>query len=142
MYGDETTESTGVISVSNILGAEHNSRKREHSHFVIFDEPDIGLSESYQSAVGELLVQFVRNLPTQARGVVVVTHSRRILRELLPLHPHHLRCGDDRTLRSVVEDEPHRRTLNDLRNLPERGSQLFLRLNETVNPPPQASSTK
>jgi hypothetical protein len=128
MYGDETRESTGVISVRNLFGAEHNSRKREHPHFVIFDEPDIGLAESYQSTVGKFIADFVATLPELNRGVVVVTHSRQILRELLPLHPHHLRCGDERSLKSVVEEDPTPKTIEQLRQLPEHGVELFRRL--------------
>jgi energy-coupling factor transporter ATP-binding protein EcfA2 len=128
MYGDETWESTGVISVRNLFGAEHNSRKRQNPHFVVFDEPDIGLAESYQAAVGKFIADFVKTLSELARGVVVVTHSRAILRELLPLHPHHLRCGDERTLKSVVEEDPVSKTIEELRGLPEHGGELFRRL--------------
>jgi hypothetical protein len=125
MYGDESWESTGVISVKNIMGAFKTCKGRENEHFLFLDEPDIGLSEAYQGGLGKFIAQFAADMPSLTLGFVIVTHSRHLLRPLLPLKPHHVRCGDKRTLQSVAEDTPTPKTADELIALPEAGLRLF-----------------
>lgn len=120
IFGDEGTSSTGNISVGTVLGGIRTARGREHDHALLLDEPDIGLSEGYQSAVGEALASFASGLPEHTQLLLVVTHSRRILAKLLPLCPHHVRFGDQRTLQEVVAWVEPDRSAADLEKLREQ----------------------
>ena len=51
----DKTSSTENISVRTALAGIRNSRDRTHPHILMLDEPDIGLSEGYQKALGEEL---------------------------------------------------------------------------------------
>ena len=133
MFGDESNESTGLITLRTLQSGVQTCRGREHEHFLVLDEPDIGLSEGYQLAAGEFIARFVSDMPDLTQGAVVITHSRRILRQLLPLKPHHVRCGDTRTLLSVVEEEPKAKTIEDLLALPTVGVQLFRKITGRIN---------
>jgi hypothetical protein len=57
---------------------------------------DIGLSDEMQGALGQALADFARDLPERTLGLVVVTHSRHVVRPLLGLGPWCMRVGDDR----------------------------------------------
>lgn len=127
MYGDESWESTGAISVNNIKGATNTCRGRDSDHVLIFDEPDIGLAEAYQRAMGEYFRQFTETLPAHTRALVIITHSRGILKELIELSPHHLRVGDARSLKTVVTRPTHK-TVEELLTLPKTGAERFRRI--------------
>lgn len=105
VWGDERENSTGNNSISAILGGFSTARGREHLTFMAFDEPDIGLSEEYQSVLGNAFAEFVREPPEKVI-LVISTHSRRVLRPLLECNAHHVRMGDEMSLREVVETVP------------------------------------
>lgn len=118
IFGDEGIDSTGRNTVKSVLGALRTSAARETPHVVCLDEPDIGLSEGYQAAVGETLARYGADLPDTAVGLVVVTHSRPIASRLLELRPHCIRVGDDlRPTAEWLENGPLPRTADDLQGL-------------------------
>lgn len=106
VFGDEGDSSTGLNSYSAVRGGLSTCEQRTTPHMLILDEPDIGLSESFQGGLGLLLAQFARKMPQHTYGLGIVTHSRRLLAHLDPLRPHHLRCGDELLLRQVIAREP------------------------------------
>ncbi len=106
VFGDEDTSSTGCNSVQSVLGGLRTARGRKYDHALLLDEPDVGLSEGWQSAVGELIAGFAADLPERTKMLMVVTHSRRLLEKLAPLEPHHVRFGDGLNLVQVVEAVP------------------------------------
>lgn len=93
--GSEDEDSTGTLSINAVLGGLKTSIAREERHMLMFDEPDIGLSEGYQAAVGARLRDFMKNAPELLDGLVVATHSRPLVSELMDLEPHCLRVGCD-----------------------------------------------
>jgi predicted ATPase len=101
VFGDESWQSTGELTAHSVLGAIRNSRERGRAHAVCLDEPDTGLSESYQAAVGEALAAYAADLPELASGLIVVSHSRPLVSRLFALAPHCMRVGDD--LRPTAE---------------------------------------
>ncbi|MDD5651695.1 MAG: hypothetical protein PHF86_14970 [Candidatus Nanoarchaeia archaeon] len=108
IYGDESYNSTGYLTALTVVNGIKNCQKREHEHYIIWDEPDIGLSEKYSGAVGVKIREFVENIPALTKGVVVISHSKPLIRQLLPLNPSHLRvggCSDLKTWLNTV-DEP------------------------------------
>lgn len=85
MFGDEAEQSTGATSVRVIRGAFRSAsgwaEKDGKKPIVMLDEPDLGLAEGYAHAMGQWLAGLVEgNL--QVDGVVVVTHSRALVRGL------------------------------------------------------------
>ncbi|MBY3157323.1 hypothetical protein HFO56_33905 [Rhizobium laguerreae] len=101
IFGHETTESTGNVSIRVALRGVANSRDRDHPHWLILDEPDIGVGDGYHAAIGEYLADFANTLHPACMGFVVVTHSRAIARELIAAGASSLRVGAD--LRPVGE---------------------------------------
>ncbi len=126
IFGDEGSESTGQITVHSILGAIRTSKGRTSAHMVCLDEPDIGLSEGYQAAVGETLHAYAADLPKHSVGLIVVTHSRPIASRLMTLAPHAMRVGDDlRPTASWIQDGPLPRSVEDLESLGQRATERF-----------------
>lgn len=101
IFGHETTESTGNVSIRTALRGIQNSRERDHEHWLVLDEPDIGVGEGYHHALGEYLADHARALPASCSGFVVVSHSRVVVEGLLAAGASSLRVGSD--LRPVSE---------------------------------------
>lgn len=100
MFGDEDTDSTGNISIRVMQTAIENSRKQDY-HYLMLDEPDIGVGEGYHNAIGKYLADFAADLPEKCLGLVIATHSRKIARNLVDAGASSLRLGGD--LREVRE---------------------------------------
>jgi hypothetical protein len=140
MYGEENVESTGNISIKAVLGGLATCRKREHAHVLSLDEPDIGLSEGYQTALGELIEEFAVDMPEKTEALVVVTHSRQIAWQLLHgtpganLSPHCIRVGDDlRPTREWVANGPLKRSVDDLKSLAERTVHRYRAMQKVID---------
>ena len=80
MFGDEAVQSTGACSVSVIERAFGNIS--EPNHFLMLDEPELGLSDGYAIALGRYLAQKASEMPEASAGLVVVTHHRGLARAL------------------------------------------------------------
>jgi predicted ATPase len=76
VYGDEQYESTGAISAKTFLGGISTSRNRDHEHAIIWDEPEIGMSEELQVGSANWLFEKLADWPKNLRGIVLLTHSR------------------------------------------------------------------
>lgn len=120
LFQDEHENSTGNISVGAVLGGFRNAKARPHRTYLAFDEPDIGLSEEYQSVLGNAFLEFAQDYPEKVI-VAISTHSRRVLAPLLDCDLHHVRLGDELSLKEVVEKDPPRgggiKDLEKLRDL-------------------------
>jgi ATPase subunit of ABC transporter with duplicated ATPase domains len=132
VFSDDGDHSTGLNSYGAIEGGLRTCRQRETPHILILDEPDIGLSEGFQGAVGMRLAEFASNLPEHTVGFGVVTHSRRLLRHLEPLRPHHLRCDDKLTLKQVVENDPDDLTPSDIETARATGLKRWRAINKLI----------
>lgn len=95
VYGSEEWQSTGENSSETVLGAIRTSQGRDKQHVIFWDEPDIGLSDSWSASVGAEIRNFLKEPPTPLVAAVLVTHSKALLREVLPLNPHFLCFGGD-----------------------------------------------
>ena len=76
VYGDESNESTGVISAGTFQGGMRTMRGREKPHAVIWDEPEIGMGEELQVGTVNWLCDELKDWPENLQGVVLFTHSR------------------------------------------------------------------
>lgn len=128
MFGDETKQSTGATSVrvtetafTNIWNAGDQPR------LLILDEPDMGLSEDFAHAMGQLIgtrtqEQFPEGKPRS--GVVVVTHSRSLVRGLIAsgMRPSFVSMEVSQNLDEWLS-EPQVRSLDELLALPAEAHQ-------------------
>jgi hypothetical protein len=122
VYGSENWESTGYISSKTILNGISTCQSRDNDHFILWDEPDIGLSEKYAGAAGVAIKKYVENISNYTRGCIVITHSKPLVKQLLPLHPSYLRLGDNLCLNDWInkDQEP-----GDLKELGENNIKMF-----------------
>jgi hypothetical protein len=127
MYGSERQSSTGATSLRAVMGALHNAKQRPHPVWLMFDEPDIGLSDKYAAAMGSYLAQEVNDLPEHIRGVSVISHSRPLLRQLLAgvaTRPHEVSMGANRTLDEyLTADNEAPATIEELFGLKEHATE-------------------
>jgi hypothetical protein len=134
IFGDEGSESTGNISMKAMLGALKTSRDRGHRHWVVLDEPDIGMGEGYHRAIGQHLAAFASAMPDNCEGLVVVSHSRAIVRELVDVGACSLRVGSD--LRPVKEWVAHGdipKTVDDLLALEDKVSRTYRKVANLIS---------
>lgn|SRR5574338_615911 len=95
IYGDETWQSTGENSSVTVLTGIRTCEGREKPHVIFWDEPDLGLSDGWAAGMGQALCTFAKDLPKMTYGAIVVSHSRALVRELLPAKPHYLHVGSE-----------------------------------------------
>ena len=132
IFGDESENATGVLSLGTVKAGISTCKKRENDHILFLDEPDIGLAESYQGALGKLIAQFASDLPDKTKALCIVTHSRRIVRHLAPLNPHFLRLGDKLTLEEFLIEPPDRE-IEDLETLTQSCRDLRRKIQHCIN---------
>jgi hypothetical protein len=96
VYGSEQDQSTGENSVGTVLGGITTCKERKGSHIVVWDEPDLGLSDSWAAGMGEAIRDFAKDPGEHTRAIVLVSHRRALLAPLLtqPLHYVHLGMGE------------------------------------------------
>lgn len=127
IFGEDKTSSTENISVRTALAGIRNSRDRTHPHILMLDEPDIGLSEGYQKALGEELAAYAADLPPSALGFVLVSHSRALIAPFVHLRPAFVRVGDDlRPTRQWLTEGDLPRSRSDLVELGAAARQRYL----------------
>lgn len=133
IFGHEATESTGNVSIRTAIRGIENSRERKHPHWLILDEPDIGVGDGYHQAIGQYFADFAKTLHTACMGFAVVTHSREIAREILAAGASSLRVGPDlRPVREWLEHGDRPKSIEDLlalqveaRNTKSKVTRLF-----------------
>lgn len=125
IYGSEDDMATGVNSLQTVITGISTCQSRENPHAIFWDEPDIGLSESYHKALGEYLSNFVSDLPENTKGVVLVTHAREVIRQLRHLNPHFIRFGDDLSLDQWLDNPVNPHTIEELLALKDRASHVY-----------------
>jgi hypothetical protein len=127
MFGDENTDSTGNISLKVMQTAVSTSRGRTGYHYLMLDEPDIGVGEGYHNAIGSFLVAFAEEMPEKCLGLVIATHSRRIVERLVNGGASSLRLGGDlRPVREWIRDGDIEKTVDDLVALKDTSRQRLL----------------
>lgn len=95
VYGDEETEATGVNSTETVLGGIRTSEGRTSNHVIFWDEPDLGLSDSWAAGLGQKLAEFAKKAPTYLTAAFVVTHNKALVSQLFDVNPHFLHLGVD-----------------------------------------------
>lgn len=138
MFGDEEENSTGATSVRVISTAFKNLDHAEGSALLL-DEPELGLSDGYARALGELIGSRSAAIPSPCIGVMVVTHSRSLVRGLLegfndtPVHVAVTADGTDpQPGLDTWLDEQETRSVDELLALTDLGHQRWRQLLDTI----------
>ncbi len=95
IYGDEEYNSTGQNSAGTVLIGIRTCRERSTPHRIFWDEPDIGLSDGWAAGMGIAIRDFALTMPELTQAAFVVTHSKALVRELLPTAPTYICVGTD-----------------------------------------------
>jgi len=93
IYGNEGCNSTGQLSSNVVLTGIRTCHSRSIPHLIYWDEPDLGMGEEEASGTGIVLQEFLSEKPKHTQGVFITSHSRALVRELLPLAPHYIHLG-------------------------------------------------
>lgn len=130
VFGDEHCMATGNSTAQSITGAMNTSKNRSNRHAIIWDEPDVGLSDSYAMGASTEILEFLEKPPSKLFFALVTTHRKVMLEELRKGKPHHVRLGDKKTLEEVLTGpiEPKR-----LEHLKERNITLFRKIHKTYD---------
>ena len=82
IYGEEGENSTGATS-ARVVEAGFRNVERDVPCLLALDEPEIGLSDGYAEALGEFIGMNAIKTTEMCCGVIVVTHSRRLVSGLV-----------------------------------------------------------
>ena len=85
VYGRENQEATSVISARTLVTGLRTSRGRKKNHVLLYDEPEIGMAEEMQAGAARWLAKELRSWPDKLSGIIVMTHSRYFVQELIQL---------------------------------------------------------
>lgn len=132
VYGSEEWKATGANSAVTVLTGIKTCQSRQRPHIIIWDEPDLGLSEAWSRSMGQTLCHFVKNLPENTKTVVVISHSKVLLNEFVDI-PHHFVCMGTTTitdLKSYLEHQPEVRPLEVLLSESHRTFQSVQKIRE------------
>jgi len=95
IYGDEGRSATGNLSCNSVLTGISTCKSRDKPHIIVWDEPDLGLSDSWAKSMGITFQEFANDLPEKTLAVVVITHNSNLLRELISVDHHFVCLGDE-----------------------------------------------
>lgn len=142
MYGEETEQSTGACSVHTVEKGFANARsyaKKGTRVVLMLDEPEMGLSEDYTSAMGQWLAQQAKAMTHKNElGLVVVTHSRALVKRLveeLGQDPTFVNTDSPQTVSQWVNQVPER-TVDDLLALDKLGKTRWRAMQDFVQARP------
>lgn len=139
VYGDEGREATGVNSAGTIITGITTCQGREGKHVIFWDEPDIGLSDDWAAGSGQRICKFTQDSPKHTLAAIVVSHSRALVRELLPAKPFYLHLGVESeqappTLDAWLERPIVPRDPEELRGLSRKRFKAIQAILNTVKP--------
>ena len=120
MYGFEHRDSTGNTSLRTTRKAFETMEGRTGPAMLLLDEPEMGLSEGFAHAFGELIGRLSSTPPAAGCGVMVISHSRALVRGLeagLGSRPGFVMTGDGPDTLQQWLDNPETRTIEDLEAL-------------------------
>ena len=138
MFGEESEQSTGASSFKVLPVAFNTLRSRAEEGkraLLLLDEPDLGLSEGYSAALGRYLAKHYGELPELAAGLVIITHSRALVRTLvqgLSQPPSFLKFGHTADLSAWLTGEPER-SLEELDALGELARERWLAVSRILS---------
>ena len=94
VFGDETTNATGVNSINAVRGGITTSQARQSEHVLFWDEPDLGLGDEWAAGLGIKIREFATMPSPKLVAAFVVTHSRAMVAELVKGFHHIVWVGE------------------------------------------------
>lgn len=73
---------TSDNSLSFIYGILNSTKDR----YIVLDEPEVGMSQDLQKSIGIYLSKRIPETMTENRGILIITHSRELVRNLSVEH--------------------------------------------------------
>ena len=141
VYGTEDDESTGRNSARTVTAGIRTCQGREWPHIIFWDEPDLGLSESWAAGMGMTLRGFVSTMAPSTVAAFVVTHSRPLAGQLAQCGPHYVGLGEGcpGTLSAWLRRRPRPLPIEELER---RSGELRHRVQLALNAPAHETSPK
>jgi hypothetical protein len=133
IYGTEEWKSTGENSVGTVLGGIRTCRGREKPHVMFWDEPDLGLSDSWSAGVGVAIRDFVKAPGEHTKAIFVVTHSKALVGQLLDVEPHYVYFGDEEAPKSLLHWIEQPAIPRDIEELPKLSHTRFKRIQKILD---------
>lgn len=133
VYGDESYEATGINSINTVLGGIKTCQSRDTDHVIVWDEPDIGLSEGNAMAVGQRISQFVHDAEDHTKAIVVITHSKPLAKELAGHKLHYVHVGASSAPKTFHEWLASPVTVGCLEEIKTRSRQRFLAIQKILD---------
>lgn len=130
MFGNEDDSSTGDNSISAIFGAMRTSESRDTPHYVMFDEPDIGLAEEYAIPAGQHIGEFAAKPSDHRGGVVLISHSKPLVRAFINGlgHQPHFLCMEGTAALDEWLATTTVRSVADLQSLRDRARERWQKI--------------
>lgn len=120
----------GAERIRLVLAALKQPERSGGKSMVLLDQPDLGLSEDYAAAMGQWIAYEVAGMPPNAVGVVVVSHSRALMGNLLSTFraggqdAHRMFVGDREHSFDAWLEKPSPKSIEDLLSLSKRSMDL------------------
>lgn len=133
VYGSEEWQATGVNSINTVLTGIKTCQGRTTPHVVIWDEPDLGLSEGNAASVGRAIANMSPN--EHSKAVIVMTHRKALVAELAKVNPHYLFLGSDKGPKSLQEWLDAPLVYQDLEQVADRSHRRFLAIQKILDSP-------
>jgi len=130
VYGDESWESTGYISIQVFRKAFRQEPDKDY--LLIWDEPEIGLSEESQLGVTQLIKQkMIDERDPRLLGCVFMTHSRLFVQQFLD-YPKLAFVDMDGKFDSAAQWATRKAKPADLEKVCERGHKRFQKITKML----------
>lgn len=137
-YGDEDRESTGYLTINRIIKDSKALLESDKDFCFVLDEAELGLSEEYHQALGQLIARTHADFLAsgRCRAFLVCSHSRILLKAILastsprPSSIYLSMEPTDVTLYDWLDSPLMHRSIDDLLSLPERAREKRRSINQ------------
>lgn len=133
IYGSEEWQSTGENSSGTVLVGITTCQSRTNDHVMVWDEPDLGLSDAWAAGMGVAIRDFASKPSKHTLGIFVITHSRALVTQLAGLDPTFLYFGDDDVPPNLAAWLTRPVVPRNLATLPDISHKRFLRIQEILD---------
>lgn len=135
VYGDEASNATGVNSAYTVTTGIRTSQGRDNRHVIFWDEPDLGLSDSWAAGMGQKFAAFAKEPTEHLVAAFIVTHNRIMVRELLDTEPNYLHLGvePEKAPQSLLEWVQRPIKARDIDNLAGESHERFKAIQKILN---------
>lgn len=133
VYGDESYRATGVLSSSTVSMGIKTMRERTTPNVMIWDEPDIGASDSTAASMGAAIANAFKDPPAHTMACIVITHRKALVEQLLPLKPHFCFLGSKEPPATITDWMQSPIQIRDLDQIQGDAHQRFLAIKKVLD---------